>query len=44
MFGYCERLLNILEISAMLTAKLIVFKDNPNFVSSLIYFVPIRLI
>ena len=39
MSGYCKRLFNILEMP-MLT-NLIVFKDNPNFVSSLLYFVPI---
>ena len=40
MFGYCKRLRNILEIVPMLSEVNKVFKDNPNFVSSLLYFVP----
>ena len=35
---YCKRLRNILEIP-MLSEVNKVFKDNPNFVSSLLYFV-----
>ena len=38
-FRYYKRLLNILEIP-MLSEVNEVFKDNPNFVSSLLYFVP----
>ena len=38
MFRYCKRLRNILEIPMLSEVK--VFKDNPNFVSSLSYFVP----
>ena len=39
MFRYCKRLRNILE-TPMLSEVNKVFKDNPNFVSSLLYFVP----
>ena len=39
MFRYCEWLRNILEIP-MLSEVNEIFKDNPNFVSSLSYFVP----
>ena len=39
MFGYCKWLLNILEIPMMSEVN-IVFTDSPNFVSSLLYFVP----
>ena len=38
-FRYCKRLRNILEIP-MLSEVNKVFKDNPDFVSSLLYFVP----
>ena len=37
MFGYCKLLLNILKIP-MLSEVNKVFMDNPNFVSSLLYF------
>ena len=42
MFRCCKLLLNILEIP-MLSEVNKVFKDNPNFISSLLYFVPPRL-
>ena len=41
LFTYCKRLRNILEIP-MLSEVNKVFKDNPNFVSSLLYFLPIH--
>ena len=38
MFHYCKRLRNILEIPML--SEVNIFKDNPNFVPSLLYFIP----